>query len=227
MELTKPLSENDVALFYISSHFNDIVLIPSDLRDRVQQILILEHFIFSESSNSYISTYDIEEREQPALLESHKKTFELLAREEIHPQIHEKHKVLLTGARPGEIKYCVLKTIKLISLANTSQPSYFAITRTFSNELSLVLPKSPKLRSRYGFKSTSTIGLSQDVLVPVAMDLSKLPLNCTGIVAGLANKLIIQGGNVLEIGYLSMAKSAVILIPKEDIDLVRNILKEF
>lgn len=227
LELTKPLSENNVALFYISSHFNDIVLIPSNLKKRVEKILILEHFIFSESSDSYISTYDIGEKEEPVLSELYKKTFELLAREDIHPQIHEKHKLLLTGARPGEIKYCILKTIKLISLATTSQPSYFAITRTFSNELSLILPKSHKLRSKYGYKSTSTIGSTQDVLVPIAMDLSKLPLNCTGIVAGLANELIIRGGNVLEIGYLSMAKSGIILIPDEDLDLARNTLSEF
>ncbi|KAI5970337.1 hypothetical protein CANMA_000690 [Candida margitis] len=226
LELTKPLSENDISLLYISSHFNDIVLIPSELKERVERILISKHFVFSESSNSFISTYDMDKQEQPALSELHKKTFELLAREDIHPQIHEKNKVLLTGARPGEIKYCILKTIKLISLASTLQPSYFAITRTFSNELSLILPKSHKLRSKYGYKSTSTIGSSQDVLVPIAMDLSKLPLNCTGVVAGLANKLIITGGNVLEIGYLSMAKSGIILIPNEDLDLARNTLSE-
>lgn len=226
LELTKPLSENNVALFYISSHFNDVVLIPSHLKQRVEQILILEHFIFSESSSSYISTYDMDDKKESALSDLHEKTFELLAKEDIHPQIHEKHKVLLTGARPGEIRYCILKTIKLISLATPSQPSYFAITRTFSNELSLILPKSHKLRSKYGYKSTSTIGSFQDVLVPIAMDLSKLPINCTGIVAGLANKLITKGGNLLEIAYLSMAKSGVILIPEEDLDLVRTGLNE-
>ncbi|KAI5958636.1 VPS5 [Candida theae] len=228
LELTKPLSENDVSLFYISSHFNDVVLIPSHLKKRVEKILVSENFIFSESSGSYISTYDVDDKEEePVLSDSHQRTFGLLANHDIHPQIHEKHKVLLTGARPGEIKYCILKTIKLISLATSLQPSYFAITRTFSNELSLILPQSNKMRSKYGYKSTSIIGSSQDVLVPIAMDLSKLPINCTGIVAGLANKLIIRGGNMLEIGYLSMAKSGVILIPEEDLGLARSSLSEF
>ncbi|WLF80697.1 hypothetical protein PVL30_004484 [Lodderomyces elongisporus] len=272
LELTKPLSEHDISIFYISSHFNDIVLIPHAAKEKVEQILTAEHFEYMESSDSYISnggsfgnegeniddvvvvhedynnndnesesiTTEVllsssspsppphqqqQQQKQPPRQPIHEKAFELFAQAGIHPKIHDQHELLLTGSRPGEMKSAILKTIKLLSLANHKSPPYFVLTRTFSTELSLTLPESEKTRSEYGFDSTNTIGSAQDVIIPISMDFTSLPLNCTGIVAGMANLLITEGGNSIELGYLSMARSGVIMIPQENLEAVQQILE--
>ncbi|CAK9439848.1 uncharacterized protein LODBEIA_P39480 [Lodderomyces beijingensis] len=229
LELTKPLSENGISIFYISSHFNDIVLIPFDSKQAVMDVLTTKNFEFSEISNSFISNHRaldpgvVDDLSQVSPI--YEKTFEIFAAADIHPEINEKHELLLTGSRPGDVKSTTLKAIKLLSLATTTQPTYFVLTRTFSNELSIIIPESQKFRLKYGFDSTSLIGSTQDIIVPVTMDFSNLPLNCTGIVAGLANMLITKGGNLIEIGYLSMAKSGVIMIPQENLESVKDIMR--
>ena len=65
------------------------------------------------------------------------------------------------------------------------------------------------------------MGSLLDTIIPISIDLSKLEINSTGIVAGLASKLSDTG----LLYYLSMARSGVIMIPKENIGVVGEILK--
>ncbi|CUM64649.1 uncharacterized protein PRCAT00002258001 [Priceomyces carsonii] len=239
IELTKPLSENKISLFFISSHFSDIVLIPYLLKDKVINILTKKNFQFSDISNSYImhknssepDTLDHEEndKEEESTKKLDQDAFKLFKDADIEPRISNSIKLLLTGARTGEVNNTIEKTTKVIS-ANLI-PLYFAITRTALNEVSLVLPKSTKKRSILGFDSRSIIGSTQDIIIPITIDFSKLPLNATGIVAGLASR-IINGIKLFpdlinypfEMNYFSMARSAVIMIPEENIEVVSKVL---
>lgn len=236
LELTKPLSENNISLFFLSSHFSDIVLIPYNLKKKVINILTKHNFQFSDISNSYIVTSNTEDEVQPPKADpSNEKleitTFNLFKSSKIKPKINKQVNLLLTGARPGETMDTIFKTAKIISANNV--PDYFAITRTSINEVSLILPKSARKRELMGFSTNNIIGSDQDVIVPITIDLYKLPLDSTGIVAGLASK-IINGirdtpelvGSPFEMNYLSMARSAIVMIPRENLDVVTKILKE-
>ncbi|KAG7661718.1 uncharacterized protein J8A68_004776 [[Candida] subhashii] len=233
LELTEPLSENNISLFFLSSHFNDIVLIPYDLKDKVVNILTKKYFEFSDISNSYISLSDSTDtpnseaaHSSTRALEDH--TFKLFNQANIKPSIHENVKLLLTGARAGEVSNSIAKTSKILSIP-TNIPDYFAITRTSINEVSLILPRSSKRRNKMGFDSKYIIGSTQDIIIPIMIDFSKLPLDSTGIVAGVASKLIngmrlTHNDYLFELNYFSMAKSGVIMIPQENVEVISQIL---
>lgn len=233
LELTKPLSENKISLFFLSSHFSDIVLIPYDLEEKVINILTNNNFEFNDISGSYIVNNNYESFVKKSLdsdtTELENRTFALFKQANIKPVINEKVALLLTGSRSNDVNQTILKTAKNIAANNV--PDYFAITRTSINEVSLILPKSSKQRASMGFNSKYLIGSTQDIIKPVTIDLQKLPLDSTGIVAGVASK-IINGVNSFpspdnysfELNYLSMARSAILMIPKENVKLVSEIL---
>lgn len=235
LELTKPLSDNNIPLFFLSSHFGHIVLVPFNSKEKVISILAKQDFEFSDISNSYIVSHkaaaaseepNIPQNKSASNLESC--VFKQFKHANIKPEINERINLLLTGARSGEVTNTILKTAKNISSNNI--PDYFCITRTSINEVSLLLPKSSGKRSLMGFNSRNIVGSIQDIIIPITIDLHKLPLDSTGIVAGVASK-IVGGVNTssnsidsVEMNYLSMAMSAIIMIPKENLALVSNIL---
>lgn len=224
LELTKPLSENNISLFFISSYFNNVVLIPYVLKDRVVSILRRKNFEFLDISNSYIpawgsspigTEFNFEQGSQ--FLE--KQTFQMFHEEGIKPVINYRNPLLLTGSRTCDIHNTILKACKILSATNCI-PSFFGITKA-DTQCSLLLPRSRKLRSQLGFESPYIMGSLLDTIIPISIDLSKLEINSTGIVAGLASKLSDTG----LLYYLSMARSGVIMIPKENIGVVGEILK--
>lgn len=232
LEFTQPLSELGISLFFLLSHFSDIVLIPQSSRPQVVQILASKNFVYSPNTNSYLidNTQGIKEPGLAlGLRDLQKRTQELFSTQGIRPKIHANKKCLLTGARPGEVRNSIDKTSACIAAGTV--PEYFAITRTAIDEISLLLPGSIKRRSNLGFDARCIVGLSLDAIIPITVDLSKLPLDSTGIVAGLASSLLeamksdteeILG---LEMNYLSMACSAVIMIPEEKLTVVTEMVK--
>lgn len=232
LELTRPFSENNISLYFLSSHFSDIVLIPFELKEKVIHILAQKKFEFSHSSNSYIvNEFESGEKllaNETSVEQQLHANFETYG-SQITPQINYNVKLLLTGSRPGEENNTIFKTAKLIS--SNRVPSYFSITRTSSSEVSLILPKSSKARAAMGFGSKFIIGSTDDILLPITVDLNTLPLDSAGIVSGLASKIINgikqapdSADNSYEMCYLSMAKSGVVMIPQENIELVARVL---
>lgn len=234
LEFTQPLSELGISLFFLSSHYSDIVLIPQSFRDQVIEILALKNFVYSPNTNSYMVGYEQRDTpfEQPATLKNlQEDTHQLFKTANIRPKIHKNKKCLLTGARPGEVKSCIEKTSACIAAGTV--PEYFAMTRTANDEMSLLLPGSSRKRAHLGFDSRSIVGLLQDAIIPITVDLSKLPLDSTGIVAGLASSLLesmkaTDPGKLatFEMNYLSMACSAVIMIPEENLAIVTKMIDE-
>lgn len=234
LEFTRPLSELGISLFFLSSHYSDIVLIPQSFREQVVEILALKNFVYSPNTNSYMVGYGQRDEvpEEPAALKNLQKvTQQLFRNANIRPRIHKSKKCLLTGARPGEVKNSIDKTSACIAAGTV--PEYFAMTRTANDEMSLLLPGSLKKRAKLGFDSRSIVGLSPDAIIPITVDLSKLPLDSTGIVAGLASSLLesmkatdLEDLPTLEMNYLSMACSAVIMIPEENLAIVTKMIDE-
>lgn len=232
LEFTRPLSELGISLFFLLSHFSDIVLIPQSFKTQVVDILALKNFVYSPNTNSYLidNTKEVKEPDLPTgLLDLQKRTQELFRDHNIRPKIHTSKKCLLTGARPGEVRNSIDKTSACIAAGTV--PEYFAITRTAIDEISLLLPGSMKRRSKLGFDARCIVGLSLDAIIPITVDLSKLPLDSTGIVAGLASSLLesmksdAEESMSLEMNYLSMACSAVIMIPEENLTVVTEMVK--
>lgn len=204
LELTQPLSEHEISLFFISSHFSNIVLIPHRLREQVVGVL---------ERKGVGSMYGSKNWEPVPLVGS-----------DIKPQIDPARRLLLTGARLGEIKNAILKAAQCVALGHI--PGYFALTRTSHNEVSLMLPGRERKRQAMGFGAHMLIGLALDLVVPVTVDLTTLPLDSVGIVAGLAGSIMHKAQRMgpFEMSYLLMARAGVLMIPEETVDQVRAVL---
>lgn len=239
LELTRPLSDNNITLFFLSSHYSNIVLIPYDSEERVINILTKKNFEFSDVSKSFIASNteanDDIDGSQIADEKSEDTPLYNISRfvenGTIVPCINSNVKLLLTGSRSGKVVDTIMKTSKIVS--ERKLPEYFCITRTSFNEVSLILPHSSKKRSIMGFDSKNIIGSVQDIIIPITIDLQKLPLDSTGIVAGLSSKLL-EGVktntdlyDTFEMSYLSMARSAIMMIPEENLEQVAHILNSF
>lgn len=230
LELTRPLSDHNITLFFLLSHFTDIVLIPYRLKEQVISILTNKSFKFSDISNSYISYYD-PSKDNTESKDFGSATLQLFREAHIVPKIHKRVRLLLTGARPGGVKHSLLKASQCIAAQKV--PDYFAITRTSLNEVSLILPGSSKKRAGLGFDFKSIIGSATDTITPITVDLSQLPLDSTGIVAGLASCLVESMRSLhelisgFEMNYLSMARSAIVMIPAENLVVVTNMIADF
>lgn len=208
IELTKPLLDNGISLFFLLTHFNDMVLIPASARDTLDAIV----------SGNVLHPPPETPTPCPLIANS------------ISPVIDSHTKLLLTGARLGATLSALLKSAQVIAQC-ADIPPYFAITRTAASEVLFVLPRSGRQRRRMGFAPTDIVGSAMDVIVPVTVDLRLVPLDSTGIVLGLALRLVdavqtIPGDTCLyEMSYLSMARLGIVLIPRENIHVIAQILE--
>lgn len=239
LELTEPLSSADISLFFLSNYFSDIVLIAESARDQVVSILETKGFSFSNVSQSYVvesveSSANFKVSDTIAAQTLDVRAFELFEESHIVPEI-ENTKLLLTGARAGQSADVITTTANALAKCHINDVSedfadYFAITRTSSREVALLLPKSSRIRARLGYQSKCLVGSTSDIVVPIKIDLSKLPVDSKGIVAGIALKLLKKADEgalegPFEMSYLSMAKSAIVMIPKENSEAATQIFQ--
>ncbi len=79
------------------------------------------------------------------------------------------------------------------------------------------------------------MGSLTDTIIPIWFDLSELPIDCTGVVAGVANRLVGNskgktpsgrrfGSHLVHMSYLSTVKSGVVMIERENIDAALSAL---
>ncbi|MDA4132362.1 MAG: ACT domain-containing protein [Thaumarchaeota archaeon] len=93
--------------------------------------------------------------------------------------------------------------------ALVSQPRFLSITLAQDDPPSLLIDKS-----LFGMFGDSLIGDTEGDLVPILLDLENLPFEATGIVSGVAGKLVEQMGMVdsVELSYLSTARAGAVIL---------------
>jgi ACT domain len=98
--------------------------------------------------------------------------------------------------------------------ALTLQPRFLSITLSKDDAPSLLLDKS--LLTLFG---DSIAGDTEGDLVPIFLDLSNLPLDSTGIVCGVAGRLVdelrVQDLQGSELSYLSTARAGAVILSSE------------
>lgn len=215
LELTQPLSLNNISLFFISNYFSDLVLVP--IKDKAKTIEILEEYENEKLEDSKNEISEENSRSKSCSNELEIKTFKLFRDNNIKPVLLDDAKLLLTGARAGDSAEVLKQTAESISRLNTdcidskSFPKYFAITRTPTEEIALLLPYNNDELDRLNFSKKKIMGSLQDYYYPIYIDLKKLPIDLKGIVAGMASKLLRL--HIDEMSYLSLGKSGIVLIP--------------
>ena len=64
------------------------------------------------------------------------------------------------------------------------------------------------------------IGNKEDIIIPITLDLEPLPFEATGIVCGIAGRLVGSPGlgQAIEMSYLSTAKAGTVMVPEGELD---------
>lgn len=104
--------------------------------------------------------------------------------------------------------------------ALVSQPRFLSVTLAEEDEPSLLIDRC--LLDTFG---DSLIGPTDADLTPILLDLVDLPFEATGIVAGVAGKLV-EGMRMenAELSYLSTAKTGAVMLSSEYADRALEIL---
>lgn len=120
-----------------------------------------------------------------------------------------------------------LYTGLIVALANT--PRFLSVTLTLEDAPSLLIDKN--LLAMFG---DSITGDAEGDLVPIFLDLAGLPEGSTGIVCGVAGKLVgvlSSGGEVgTELSYLSTARAGAVILSGEKaargLEVLKPLLEE-
>jgi hypothetical protein len=106
--------------------------------------------------------------------------------------------------------------------AFVSQPRFLSVTLAKDDPPSLLLDKS--LLDIFG---DSLVGDTEGELVPIFLDLSSLSYEATGIVCGVAGKLVadMESQGSSELSYLSTARAGAVILSTEQAVRALDILK--
>lgn len=230
----------DRSIFFFTTYFSDYILVPSKSRPQLIHALEDRGFTFDRSAHAYVnpaahlrnlSSSSLEAHISPptpppaTLSELQSRTFALLSRNSILPCVHESLRLVHCAGRSQNQEDLELQVG--ITKCLIHPPKFFSLTLTESEAPSLLLERSAVL----SFPSPeSLLGAKDDFLVPITLNLEPLPLEATGIVCGVASKLVGGGcGEVMssvEMSYLSTARGAAVMVDERDLERATELLRE-
>ncbi len=186
----------------------------------------------------------------PAVIaELQRRTFELLKKRNVAPFVDTHLELLLAGGRdvsqlPGafncypspnrrksslpEARRAAVwgdgvdpRLFNCIVSALVSQPKFLSVTLAEEDPPSVLMDKN--LLSLFG---DSVVGDFNTTLIPIFLNLENLPSEVTGIVSGVAGKLVqeMKVRNMLEMSYLSTARASAVVLPQEQAERALAIL---
>jgi hypothetical protein len=220
------------SIFFITTYFSDYILVPSRLRSNVTKALQRRGFVFEKHSSALITTtptsshyhhdhsysYGVAPPSPPpttTIDELQVKTFETLRKRDVVPQVNKRTELVLCAGRrslkgrTGDDRGLYLGLVQCL----ISTPSYFSLTLTDAEPPSLLLQKD--MLGLFGNEDV-LLGRKDDVKIPILLDLRGLPVDSTGIVCGVAGRLV-GGGEGIEMSYLSTARAGTVIVAEDDL----------
>lgn len=150
------------------------------------------------------------------------RTLSLLKRRNIVPEVHRSlHLVQCAGRRdsPGNHSSQDLELQIGLTKSLVHPPRFLSLTLTESEPASLLLQKS----TLSNFSSDDVLlGSKEDILIPITLNLEPLPFGATGIVCGVAGKLVGETSGDLseavDMRYLSTARTGTVIVDEKDLE---------
>lgn len=252
MDLTAPLAMAGIPIFFITTYYTDFILVPSKDRAEVGRALIARGFEFSENDSTYVAPTVSHSRgpsvnsEPPStpppsnVAELQIRTFLHLKKRNVIPYIEpglhlvqcsgkemleredygSSYNTHTNGHSPSRSSFLSSLDPKLylgLVSALTQQPKFLSVTLAQDDAPSLLIDKS--LLFLFG---ESLVGDIEGDMVPIFLDLVDLPLESTGIVCGVAGKLVDEmrvgvncDGSGCEMCYLSTARAGAVVLSQE------------
>ncbi|KAF2465200.1 uncharacterized protein BDR25DRAFT_240241 [Lindgomyces ingoldianus] len=249
LELTSPLALAGISIFFITTYFSDYILVP--LRCRAQVVHALEDrgFQFEDQTSSYInpshhgrnhsSTSSFETpapgTPPPATIsELQTRTFATLKRRNIIPTVDPGLRLIqCAGRRDASRSNGIEQSRNRNSMTSAADdalhlglvkclithpyPRFLSLTLTDTEPASLLLDRT----LLPNFTQDILLGSKDDYLIPITLDLRELPMESTGIVCGVAGRLV--GGTAgqlespVEMSYLSTARAGTVMVGEEEL----------
>ncbi|KAJ2972410.1 hypothetical protein NUW58_g9192 [Xylaria curta] len=258
LELTSPLALAGIPILFITTYYSDFILVPRKKKDMVVQALLARGFECVDDESSYVSSAiashgraqsqgsDPPSTPPPSsLAELQKRTFDLLKKRSVIPytcdglslvqcsgrdvseliDISSRRPHLGNGHRTSWLDDMDTKLYTSLIAVLAGQPKFLSITLALEDAPSLLLDKT--LLNVFG---DSLVGDIEGDLVPIFLDLANLPLEATGIVSGLAGKLVdemhmAETGVGSDLSYLSTARAGTVILSNEQSMKALEVLK--
>ncbi|MCJ1475850.1 hypothetical protein MMC13_004514 [Lambiella insularis] len=225
------------SIFFITTYFSDYILVPLKSRSAVIHALEARGFAFEKSAEAYVnvaahhrntsSTSSFEtippSTPPPAtVFELQARTFALLRRRDIVPQVHRSIRLVQCAGRRDSLGggHDTAQYLKLqigLTKCIVHPPRFLSLTLTESEPPSLLLEKATV--PLFG-ASDVLLGSKDEYLIPITLNLEPLPFEATGIVCGVAGKLVGGGLGVqaVEMSYLSTARAGTVMVNEVDLE---------
>jgi hypothetical protein len=248
MELTSPLAMAGIPIFFITTYYTDFILVPSKDRQTVSQTLLARGFEFFGNDSAYVAPPTGSHSREASMAskppstpppsnvqELQNRTFAQLKKRSVVPFVEpDLHLVQCSGSglarsddfRPSPngngnghdcrnwLDSIDPKFYVGLMAALVQQPRFLSVTLAQDDTPSLLLDKS--LLWLFG---ESIAGDTEGELVPIFLDLVDLPLESTGIVCGVAGKLVDEMRMLeptskygSELSYLSTARAGAVIL---------------
>ncbi|KAK4982785.1 hypothetical protein LTR50_007579 [Elasticomyces elasticus] len=252
LDLTSPLALAGISIFFITTYTSDYILVPLRARSIVISALEARGFEFrlqesdhTTSTSNHISPLRAHHRNHSSTssfealspspgtpppstnAELEIRTFNLLKQRGVEPLVDPDIR-LLGYQGPKDNSEATQARIQLgLTRAFLSQPRFISLTLTDTEPLSVYL--EPSVLER--FFDGVLYGNTADVLVPITLDLRDLPMESTGIVCGIAGRLvsgISRGGigeDAIEMMYLSTARAGSVIVCENELERAMGSLR--
>ena len=226
------------SIFFITTYFSDYILVPAKSCGQVIRALEDRGFAFEESAEAYInpaahhrqtsstSSFSTGSPSTPpptTVNELQSRTFALLKRHHINPYVDSEIRLVQCSSllgQPGKVSKDELGLQLGIIKCLVHHPRFLSLTLTKDEPASLLLEK--QLISNFGTGHDVLVGSMEDYLKPITLDLEPLPLEATGIICGVASKLVGRaGGHLIEtidMSYLSTARAGTVMVNEKDLE---------
>ncbi|KAF2753918.1 hypothetical protein EJ05DRAFT_504515 [Pseudovirgaria hyperparasitica] len=252
LELTSPLAMAGISIFFITTYFSDYILVPLRCRGQVVHALEDRGFQFEQNTSTYVNpthqrraSTDIPPppgTPPPATVhELQTRTFATLKRRHIVPTVDSELRLIqCAGSRDSSIhtngndsksfspQDDALHLGLVKCFITLPHPPFLSLTLTDTEPASVLLEQS--LVSNFTSRDNVLLGTQSDCLIPITLDLRDLPLEATGIVCGVAGRLV--GGTAhgslqspVEMSYLSTARAGTVMVSEDELDRALEALK--
>jgi len=275
VSLTGPLALADIPIFFITSYYSDFIMVPVKSQAAVihafqQQGFTLDHSPYGargqHMTNAFASSSqsrkgfgkDTKTDKKPSsptsppaasILDLQTRTFITLGQHNIEPTCDTSLQLVSTaGHRADKKLHARLMHAVSSCLLSIPPPKFVCLTLTDSDSLSLTMDKV--LLTKFSRDGQDDLLISDEIMVPIMLDLRKLPEECTGIVCGVAAQILeginekdmhrsasgpgkdwppgreMYSGPGFNMSYLSTARAGSVIVREDEVEDAIEVLKE-
>ncbi|CAA9962899.1 hypothetical protein CFE70_006324 [Pyrenophora teres f. teres 0-1] len=247
LELTSPLALAGIPIFFITTYFSDYILVPLRHRSQVVQALEERGFQFEKDTSSYVNSFSHSRKHSAASLEVQPpstpppttiselqtRTFSTLKRRNIVPTVDSSIRLVQCAGRRDNHSRNNSTTsaddalhLGLVKcLITQPYPKFLSLTLTDTESAALLFDHTLLPH----FAPDTLLGSRDEFLTPITLDLRDLPMESTGIVCGVAGRLVGETTGQLEepveMSYLSTARAGTVMVAEEELERALDALR--